>query len=33
NAPRVVIKGAEHSPNAERPAETAAALIGFWSRD
>ncbi len=30
-ARRVVIKGAEHSPNAERPAETAAALIAFWS--
>jgi pimeloyl-ACP methyl ester carboxylesterase len=32
-APRVVIKGAGHSPNAERPAETAAALIAFWSGD
>ncbi|WP_328915928.1 MULTISPECIES: alpha/beta fold hydrolase [unclassified Streptomyces] len=31
DARRVVIKGAEHSPNAERPAETAAALIGFWT--
>jgi pimeloyl-ACP methyl ester carboxylesterase len=31
NADRVVIKGAEHSPNAERPAETAAALIAFWT--
>ena len=30
-ARRVVIKGAEHSPNAERPAETAAALIAFWA--
>jgi pimeloyl-ACP methyl ester carboxylesterase len=30
-AERVVIKGAEHSPNAERPAETAAALLAFWS--
>lgn len=30
-AQRVVIKGAEHSPNAERPAETAAALIAFWT--
>ncbi|WP_333771264.1 alpha/beta fold hydrolase [Streptomyces sp. IBSBF 2435] len=30
-ARRVVIKGAEHSPNAERPAETAAALIAFWT--
>lgn len=32
-ARRVVIKGAEHSPNAERPAETAAALIAFWTGD
>lgn len=31
-AERVVIQGAEHSPNAERPAETAAALLDFWSR-
>ncbi|HEY5833722.1 alpha/beta fold hydrolase [Streptomyces sp.] len=31
NARRVVIKGAEHSPNAERPAETAAALVAFWT--
>ncbi|WUH91141.1 alpha/beta hydrolase [Streptomyces sp. NBC_00433] len=30
-ARRVVIKGAEHSPNAERPAETAAALVAFWA--
>lgn len=30
-ARRVVIKGAEHSPNAERPAETAAALVAFWT--
>lgn len=30
-ARRVVIKGAEHSPNAEKPAETAAALIAFWA--
>ena len=30
-ARRVVIKGAEHSPNAERPAETADALIAFWT--
>jgi pimeloyl-ACP methyl ester carboxylesterase len=29
---RVVIKGAEHSPNAERPAATAAALVSFWTR-
>ncbi|WP_433892291.1 alpha/beta fold hydrolase [Streptomyces sp. CA-111067] len=32
-ARRVVIKGAEHSPNAERPAETAAALLDFWTAD
>ncbi|MET9223566.1 alpha/beta fold hydrolase [Streptomyces sp. NPDC008079] len=30
-AERAVIKGAEHSPNTERPAETAAALIAFWT--
>jgi pimeloyl-ACP methyl ester carboxylesterase len=30
-ARRVVIEGAEHSPNAERPAETAAALAAFWN--
>jgi pimeloyl-ACP methyl ester carboxylesterase len=30
-ARRVVVKGAEHSPNAERPAETAAALVVFWT--
>ncbi|MGW3248820.1 alpha/beta fold hydrolase [Streptomyces sp. NPDC001070] len=29
-ARRVVIEGAEHSPNAERPAPTARALAGFW---
>lgn len=29
-ARRVVIKDAGHSPNAERPAETAAALVAFW---
>ncbi|MFI9030161.1 alpha/beta fold hydrolase [Streptomyces sp. NPDC053560] len=29
-ARRTVIAGAEHSPNAERPAETAAALVSFW---
>jgi pimeloyl-ACP methyl ester carboxylesterase len=32
DAERVVIKGAEHSPNAERPAQTAAALLAFWGR-
>ncbi|WP_419997627.1 alpha/beta fold hydrolase [Streptomyces boninensis] len=30
-AHRTVITGAEHSPNAERPAETAAALADFWA--
>ncbi|WAL97698.1 alpha/beta fold hydrolase [Streptomyces sp. Je 1-369] len=30
DAHRTVIHGAEHSPNTDRPAETAAALIGFW---
>ncbi|MEE1927707.1 alpha/beta fold hydrolase [Streptomyces sp. TRM 70351] len=30
-ARRTVIEGAEHSPNAERPARTAAALAAFWS--
>ncbi|MFI6443189.1 alpha/beta fold hydrolase [Kitasatospora sp. NPDC050543] len=30
-AQRVVIEDAGHSPNAERPAETAAALLRFWS--
>jgi pimeloyl-ACP methyl ester carboxylesterase len=30
-ARRVVVKGAGHSPNAERPAETAAALVRFWT--
>ncbi|MCZ2527925.1 alpha/beta fold hydrolase [Streptomyces sp. HB2AG] len=29
-ARRRVIDGAEHSPNVERPAETARALAGFW---
>ncbi|MCX4746898.1 alpha/beta hydrolase [Kitasatospora sp. NBC_01287] len=27
----VVVTGAGHSPNAERPAETAAELLAFWS--
>ncbi|MGW2228734.1 alpha/beta fold hydrolase [Streptomyces formicae] len=31
-AHRSVIAGAEHSPNTDRPAETAAALIAFWDR-
>jgi pimeloyl-ACP methyl ester carboxylesterase len=30
NARRTVIKGAEHSPNAEEPLATAAALTDFW---
>ncbi|MDH6112671.1 pimeloyl-ACP methyl ester carboxylesterase [Kitasatospora sp. MAP12-15] len=30
-APYVVVDGAGHSPNAERPARTAAALVEFWS--
>jgi pimeloyl-ACP methyl ester carboxylesterase len=29
-APRVLVEGAEHSPNAEQPARTAEALIDFW---
>ncbi|MEU1148647.1 alpha/beta fold hydrolase [Streptomyces sp. NPDC005863] len=32
HAHRTVIHGAEHSPNTDRPAETAAALTGFWDR-
>lgn len=32
DARRVVIDGAGHSPNAERPAETAEALIAFWGQ-
>ncbi|GAA2749416.1 MULTISPECIES: alpha/beta fold hydrolase [Kitasatospora] len=31
HALRAVVEGAGHSPNAERPAETAAALAGFWA--
>ncbi|MET8683486.1 alpha/beta hydrolase [Streptomyces sp. NPDC004732] len=31
-AHRTVIHGAEHSPNTDRPAETAAALVDFWHR-
>ncbi|MEO3750230.1 alpha/beta fold hydrolase [Streptomyces sp. B6B3] len=30
-AHRTVIKGAEHSPNAEQPLPTAAALADFWT--
>ncbi|MEU5419846.1 alpha/beta fold hydrolase [Streptomyces sp. NPDC020799] len=32
SAVRTVIEGAGHSPNAERPAETAEALVRFWGR-
>ncbi|WP_420035443.1 alpha/beta fold hydrolase [Streptomyces sp. cg28] len=31
-AERSVITGAEHSPNTDRPLETAAALASFWDR-
>ncbi|MER5883517.1 alpha/beta hydrolase [Streptomyces sp. NPDC001941] len=31
-AERTVIDGAEHSPNTDRPAETARALAAFWDR-
>ncbi|MFE7352825.1 alpha/beta fold hydrolase [Streptomyces sp. NPDC057543] len=30
-ARRTRIAGAEHSPNTDRPEETAAALVGFWN--
>ncbi|MFF7210066.1 alpha/beta fold hydrolase [Streptomyces sp. NPDC008238] len=30
-ARRVVVEGAEHSPNAEQPAPTARALLDFWA--
>ncbi|MEU5048347.1 alpha/beta fold hydrolase [Streptomyces sp. NPDC021096] len=30
SARRTVVQGAGHSPNAERPAATAEALVGFW---
>ncbi|MFI2075822.1 alpha/beta fold hydrolase [Streptomyces triculaminicus] len=30
SAHRTIVSGAGHSPNAERPAETAEALVGFW---
>ncbi|WP_407560969.1 alpha/beta fold hydrolase [Streptomyces sp. 184] len=30
-ARRTVVDGADHSPNVDRPAETAAALAAFWS--
>ncbi|MET7357094.1 alpha/beta hydrolase [Streptomyces sp. NPDC005562] len=32
HAHRTVIRGAEHSPNTDRPTETATALTGFWDR-
>ncbi|WP_255952310.1 alpha/beta fold hydrolase [Streptomyces odontomachi] len=31
-AHRTVVQGAEHSPNTDRPKETAAALTAFWDR-
>jgi len=31
-ARRTVVRGAEHSPNADRPLETARALAAFWDR-
>jgi pimeloyl-ACP methyl ester carboxylesterase len=30
SAHRTVVRGAEHSPNTDRPQETAAALAAFW---
>ncbi|MEU8772735.1 alpha/beta fold hydrolase [Streptomyces sp. NPDC048606] len=30
SAARVVVEGAEHSPNAENPQVTAGALVAFW---
>ncbi|MEU5955671.1 alpha/beta hydrolase [Streptomyces sp. NPDC047525] len=32
HAHRTVVSGAEHSPNTDRPTETAAALIAFWDQ-
>ncbi|MEO3763093.1 alpha/beta hydrolase [Streptomyces sp. B5E4] len=32
-AHRTVVDGADHSPNVDRPAETAAALAAFWSAE
>jgi pimeloyl-ACP methyl ester carboxylesterase len=32
DAHRTVIHGAEHSPNSDRPLETAEALAAFWDR-
>ncbi|WP_277611288.1 alpha/beta fold hydrolase [Streptomyces scabichelini] len=31
-AHRTVVRGAEHSPNSDRPLETAEALAAFWSQ-
>lgn len=30
DARRTVVEGAEHSPNVERPKQTAGALVSFW---
>lgn len=32
DAHRTIVGGAEHSPNSDRPRETAEALGGFWDR-
>ncbi|MEW2633151.1 alpha/beta hydrolase [Streptomyces sp. NPDC048389] len=32
DAHRTVVRGAEHSPNTDRPSETATALAGFWAQ-
>ncbi|MEV0220447.1 alpha/beta hydrolase [Streptomyces sp. NPDC050704] len=32
HAHRTIIRGAEHSPNSDRPLETAEALAAFWER-
>ncbi|WP_274561832.1 alpha/beta fold hydrolase [Streptomyces spiramyceticus] len=32
HAHRTVIEGAQHSPNTDRPEETAKALVEFWDR-
>lgn len=32
-ARRTVVAGSDHSPNVDRPAETAAALAAFWSAE
>lgn len=31
-AHRTIVEGAEHSPNTDRPARTAAALVRFWDQ-